>query len=203
MAFCALLVGSALHPSMRRFSEPAERSDGGLTRARLAVFAVTSLLAPAVTIAQAVLHQPSHVVISIASGVIFLLVLLRIGDLVREHEALTESNLRSQFEARLGSLVRNSSDVISIVDADGVVQYISPAALRLLGLEEAEAQGMDWWEFVHPDDQPTLQWFLAELEQGASGRRRVPRPRRGPRLAATWRRWRRTSSATAPSRASC
>jgi diguanylate cyclase (GGDEF)-like protein/PAS domain S-box-containing protein len=169
ITFCVLLAGAALHPSMRRFSGPAERSDGGLTRARLAVFAFTSLLAPAVTIAQAVLHEPSHVVISIASGVIFLLVLLRIGDLVGEHQALTESNLRSQFEARLGSLVRNSSDVVSIVDADGVVQYISPAALRLLGLEESEAQGMDWWEFVHPDDQPALQWFLAELQQGASG----------------------------------
>jgi diguanylate cyclase (GGDEF)-like protein/PAS domain S-box-containing protein len=167
--FCALLAGAALDPSMRRFSAPAERSDAGLTRARLAVFAATSLLAPAITIAQAVLHKPSHVVISVASGAIFLLVLLRIVDLVREHEVLTESNLRSQFEARLGSLVRNSSDVVSIVDADGVVQYISPAALRLLGVQEADAQGMDWWEFVHPDDQPTLQWFLAELEQGASG----------------------------------
>ena len=96
------------------------------------MFAVASLVAPSVTIAQAVLHRPSHVVISIASGVIFLLVLLRITDLVREHEALTEANLRDRFEARLGSLVRNSSDVVSIVDADGVVLYISPAALRLL-----------------------------------------------------------------------
>ena len=154
---------------MRLLSVPAERSGTGLTRARLAVFAVASLVAPSVTIAQAVLHRPSHVVISIASGVIFLLVLLRIADLVREHEALTESNLRDRFEARLGSLVRNSSDVVSIVDADGVVLYISPAALRLVGLDEAAADGMDWWEFVHPDDQPGLQWFLADLAQGASG----------------------------------
>jgi len=168
-AFCVLLAGAALHPSMRLLSVPAERSGTGLTRARLAVFAVASLVAPSVTIAQAVLHRPSHVVISIASGVIFLLVLLRIADLVREHEALTESNLRDRFEARLGSLVRNSSDVVSIVDADGVVLYISPAALRLVGLDEAGAQGMDWWEFVHPDDQPGLQWFLADLGPGSSG----------------------------------
>jgi diguanylate cyclase (GGDEF)-like protein/PAS domain S-box-containing protein len=168
-AFCILLAGCALHPSMRMLSEPAERTDAGLTRGRLAFFAVTSLLAPSVTIAQAVLHRPSHVVISIASGVIFLLVLLRIADLVREHEVLTESNLRDRFEARLGSLVRNSSDVVSIVDADGVVLYISPAALRLVGLDERDAQGMDWWEFVHPDDQPALQGFLSDLEQGASG----------------------------------
>ena len=168
-AFCVLLAGAALHPSMRLLSVPAERTGTGLTRARLAVFAVASLVAPSVTIAQAVLHRPSHVVISIASGVIFLLVLLRIADLVREHEALTESNLRDRFEARLGSLVRNSSDVVSIVDADGVVLYISPAALRLVGLDEAAAHGMDWWEFVHPDDQPGLQWFLADLGPGASG----------------------------------
>src|SRR3954469_7140611 len=168
-AFCVLLAGAALHPSMRLLSMPAERGGTGLTRTRLAVFGLASLVAPSVTIAQAVLHRPSHVVISIASGVIFLLVLLRITDLVREHEALTESNFRDRFEARLGSLVRNSSDVVSIVDADGVVLYISPAALRLVGLDEANADGMGWWEFVHPDDQPGLQWFLADLAQGASG----------------------------------
>ena len=168
-AFCVLLAGAALHPSMRLLSVPAERSGTGLTRARLAVFAVASLVAPSVTIAQAVLRKPRHVVISIASGVIFLLVLLRIADLVREHGSSPRPDLRDRFEARLGSLVRNSSDIVRIVDGDRVVLYISPAALRLVGLDEAGAEGMDWWEFVHPDDQPSLQWFLADLEQGASG----------------------------------
>ena len=61
---------------------------------------------------------------------------------------------------------------------------------------------MDWWEFVHPDDQPGLQWFLADLGPGSSGEveYRV-RDARG-QAGSTSRRWRRTSSATARSRAS-
>ena len=70
-------------------------------------------------IAQACSHKTSHVVISIASGVIFLLVLLRVADLVRDHEALAERTCATRFEARLGALVRNSSDAVSIVDVDG------------------------------------------------------------------------------------
>jgi diguanylate cyclase (GGDEF)-like protein/PAS domain S-box-containing protein len=169
LAFVALLGACALHPSMRLLSEPTERGDAGLTRGRLAVFAVTSMLAPAVAIVQAVLHKPGHVVISVASGVIFLLVLLRVVDLVREHQALTTATLLAGFEQRLGALVRNSSDVVSILDADGLVSYISPAALRLLDLDEDHARGMGWSELVHPDDRPALQQFLHTLETGASG----------------------------------
>jgi hypothetical protein len=42
LAFCVLLGAAALCPSMRRLSETAERAGSGLTRGRLAIFAVTS-----------------------------------------------------------------------------------------------------------------------------------------------------------------
>jgi PAS domain-containing protein len=140
LSFCLGFAACAQHPSMRLLSEPAERTGAGLTRGRLAIFAITSMLAPAVAIAHALRGEPGNVVISLASGVIFLLVLLRVADLVREHETLAADSLRSDFERRLGSLVNNSSDVVCIVDARGIVTYVSPAALRLVGLDAAEAE---------------------------------------------------------------
>jgi diguanylate cyclase (GGDEF)-like protein/PAS domain S-box-containing protein len=169
IAFSGMLAVAALHPSMRLLSEPAERAGEGLTRGRLAVFAVTSMLAPSVAIAQSVVDDSGHVLISIVAGLIFLLVLLRVAVLVREHEALTARALSTHFEARLGALVRNSSDMVSILDADGSVGYNSPATLQLLGLSEAQAAGMDWAERVHPDDRDAVGRFLAGLAPGESG----------------------------------
>jgi diguanylate cyclase (GGDEF)-like protein/PAS domain S-box-containing protein len=109
------------------------------------------------------------VLISVVSGAIFLLVLLRVADLVREHEALAAASLRDGFEDRLGSLVRNASDMVSIVEPDGRVSYISPSALRLIGIEEEEAAALDWRDVIHPDDRPALEHFLAGLAPGGSG----------------------------------
>jgi diguanylate cyclase (GGDEF)-like protein/PAS domain S-box-containing protein len=168
LAFVLPLGAAALSPSMVRLSEPAERGDGGLTRGRLAIFAATSLLAPAVAIVSALRHEPGHVLISVVSGLIFLLVLLRVAGLVREHEALAAASLRSGFEDRLGSLVRNSSDMVSIIEPDGTISYVSPAAMQLIGIAEDEAHTLDWREIVHPDDGVALERFLSGLAPGAS-----------------------------------
>jgi diguanylate cyclase (GGDEF)-like protein/PAS domain S-box-containing protein len=169
IAFSGLLGVAALHPSMRLLSEPAERAGAGLTRGRLGLFAATSMVAPGVAIAQAVVDDSGHVLISVVSGVIFLLVLLRVAELVREREALAGEALRVRFEARLGALVRNADEMVSIVDADGSIGYNSPATLRLLGLTEEQGRGMGWSDHLHPDDREAVGRFLGALAPGASG----------------------------------
>lgn len=55
-------------------------------------------------------------------------------------------------EERFRSLVQNSSDVISIVDADGAVRYHSESVRRVLGYDPAELVDGDPLTLVHPDD---------------------------------------------------
>ena len=167
--FVGALGAAALHPSMRMLTEPMARADQALTPARLAIFALASILAPAVAIVHAFLGEPHRAAISIVSGVIFLLVLLRVGDLVRVHDELAEETLRTRFEARLGALVRNSSDAVAIVDAEGTLVYTSPAALSLVGLTDEASREDTCWDYVHPDDQAAVRRFLAGLAPGASG----------------------------------
>ena len=49
-------------------------------------------------------------------------------------------------------LVQNSSDVITLVGADGKVRYVSPAIERMLGYKPEERVGGTPFDLVHPDD---------------------------------------------------
>jgi PAS domain S-box-containing protein len=69
---------------------------------------------------------------------------------------------RRQRERRFQALVEESRDNISVVDADGVFQYQSPAVERILGHEPEETIGDSVWEYVHPDDRERLKSTLEE-----------------------------------------
>jgi PAS domain S-box-containing protein len=53
---------------------------------------------------------------------------------------------------RFRKLVEHSSDVVSIVDANGVFQYLSPAATRVFGYDPADLVGEVGFDYLHPDD---------------------------------------------------
>jgi len=69
-------------------------------------------------------------------------------------------------ESRFRSLARSSSDVLTLVDADGVVSYQSPAATRVFGLAAGALLGRPVEEWVHPAD---LTHFTAALASTAGG----------------------------------
>ena len=79
-----------------------------------------------------------------ASAAMFALVLLRMSGIVRRHEELTgreaalrielaEQRMHRRSEERLASLIKNSSDVVCILDADGRVRYVSDSVADTLG----------------------------------------------------------------------
>jgi len=68
--------------------------------------------------------------------------------LKRTQRAEHEQAWRDRFQ----SLVQSASDVIFVVDNEGIIQYASPAIERILGRSAAEAQGNAVVDFVHPSD---------------------------------------------------
>ena len=60
-------------------------------------------------------------------------------------------NLKSS-EARFRSLVQNSSDVITLLDADGRISYITPAVEKLLGYGSGVLLDTTLWRMLHTDD---------------------------------------------------
>jgi PAS domain S-box-containing protein len=50
------------------------------------------------------------------------------------------------------TLVEEVNDLVTVVDTDGKITYVSPAVTRILGYDPDELVGHEGYEFVHPDD---------------------------------------------------
>jgi diguanylate cyclase (GGDEF)-like protein/PAS domain S-box-containing protein len=82
--------------------------------------------------------------------------------------AAYEREQQLRVEARFGSLVRNSSDVVVIASAEGSIQYVSPSVERVLGFQQADAQGKNIIDMLHVEERYAARAFLAAVG-GASG----------------------------------
>ncbi len=71
-----------------------------------------------------------------------------------------------QREAYFRALVEQSSDVITVLDLDGRIQFENPSVERLLGYARHELDGRIAFEFVHPEDLPTVTKKFELLVQG-------------------------------------
>lgn len=76
-------------------------------------------------------------------------------------------------EERFRSLVQNTSDIIAILEPDGTVRYLSPAAERVLGYRPEEMGGRNGFGYVHPEDRDRL---LGIFEASLKGRRSGVQP---------------------------
>jgi two-component system cell cycle sensor histidine kinase/response regulator CckA len=104
------------------------------------------------------LHKNGHTVPlevsfgeSVTSGGRFLTGFIRdVSDRRSAEEALRKS------EEHWRSLIENALDIITILDADGIVRFESPSVERVLGYRPEQLVGCHAWEFVHPDDLPQM-----------------------------------------------
>ena len=72
-------------------------------------------------------------------------------------------------EARFRSLAQNSSDVITIVNAAGIVTYQSSSVGRVFGYPADQMVGSDVRDWVHPDDLHQLVQLLSDPAPAAAG----------------------------------
>ncbi|HEX9839974.1 MAG TPA: PAS domain S-box protein [Anaerolineales bacterium] len=74
-------------------------------------------------------------------------------------EALQES------EKRFRALIEKSRDVIILVQADGLITYVSPGIIDVLGYSVDEYVGKNGFEFIHPEDIERSAGLFAEALQ--------------------------------------
>jgi two-component system cell cycle sensor histidine kinase/response regulator CckA len=55
-------------------------------------------------------------------------------------------------DRRYHALIENSSDVVSILDENGIIRYLSPSIKSVLGFAPAELMGRSAFDCFHPDD---------------------------------------------------
>jgi diguanylate cyclase (GGDEF)-like protein/PAS domain S-box-containing protein len=78
----------------------------------------------------------------------------------RELEAKAAALKEGQEHFR--SLVQNSSDVITLIGQDGVIQYQSASVERILGHREAQFVGRPFSDLIHPEDRTSVERKIAE-----------------------------------------
>jgi len=94
------------------------------------------------------------------------------GLLFRRFEAARRSGeegvaaATARGEARFQALVNNSSDLITLIDADLAITYQTPSVTRLLGYSEDELIGTQLADLTHPEDRLSL--FAARAEAVAA-----------------------------------
>jgi diguanylate cyclase (GGDEF)-like protein/PAS domain S-box-containing protein len=82
--------------------------------------------------------------------------------LALESAALTEEVHRRAGEARFGSLVQHSSDLITVLDENGLVVYQSPSIERVLGYSPEELVGTRFERLLQPGEEGRLPHVLAD-----------------------------------------
>jgi diguanylate cyclase (GGDEF)-like protein/PAS domain S-box-containing protein len=197
--FYALLGAAAMHPSMRKLSEPGPQSSSTLTRPRLALLACASMTVPLVIVLRRALGEPIDLYVLIgASAAMFSLVLLRMAGILRRHEEVTgreaalrielaEQSLNRRSEERLGALIKNSSDVVCILDEDARVRWASPSLQQTLGHDPAQLAGRELLEIVHPEDGRRLHALIAAIAVQPAGQRSLVEFRAGTAGEEGWR----------------
>ncbi len=89
--------------------------------------------------------------------------------LALESAALTEGLHRSASEARLGSLVRHSKELVLVVSADTTISYASPAVERVLGRSQEDVTGIRLSELMMPGSVTPLTRAMVAAPRLADG----------------------------------
>jgi diguanylate cyclase (GGDEF)-like protein/PAS domain S-box-containing protein len=79
---------------------------------------------------------------------------------------LTEELLLKQSEARFASLVRNASDVVTVVEIDSTITYASPSSQRTLGYSSGDLDGTRFVDLVHEEDKTRALSFISATSEG-------------------------------------
>src|SRR5262249_23353195 len=79
-----------------------------------------------------------------------------VRDMKRMHASVASN------ETKFRLLIHNISEIVSLIDRDGVVRFVSPQIERVLGISPAEAMNHDVFEFVHPEERPRARQEYAQ-----------------------------------------
>ncbi len=84
-------------------------------------------------------------------------VLTDITDFKQVEQALEASEVRFQ------SLTESAMDIVTVLDAEGIIRYQSPSVKHLIGYEPEEMLGKSQFDLIHPEDAEQMRAQFAEL----------------------------------------
>ncbi len=106
----------------------------------------------------------SLLAVGIAIATMIILTLALIAALLEQYVRvqLSSAEVLRHSEQRFRSLAQNTSDIITILTANGIVTYISLSITSILGYESQDWLGKKAFDFVHPDELAKADRLLAD-----------------------------------------
>jgi diguanylate cyclase (GGDEF)-like protein/PAS domain S-box-containing protein len=83
----------------------------------------------------------------------------------RENVRILAESKAKESEARFRALVQHSSDVITIVDSDSTIRYVSPSVAKVFGHDAHALLGTRLVNLLHPEDLAGALHFLTGIAQ--------------------------------------
>ena len=80
-------------------------------------------------------------------------------------ELIKLNNVLHSSEERFKALIYNSTDIIRILDKDGLIVFDSASSSRILGYPEGSLIGKSPLEFIHPDDREKVKNDLKDVNK--------------------------------------
>jgi PAS domain S-box-containing protein len=105
-------------------------------------------------------HMPLVTPIAVNTiGALLALIFMRHRDQIERDRRAERLNSERRFQA----LIDHCADAVALLDRNGVVQYISPAATRILGYDLDTYIGEHVIESIHPDDRQRVAVQIDQL----------------------------------------
>jgi diguanylate cyclase (GGDEF)-like protein/PAS domain S-box-containing protein len=160
---CALIVGCRLELRSRdrHLDQAREHGPSPLFYACVAIGSTP--------LALLVVNLGAHYLVVVATS-LALSAIVVVRQFLTAREAVQSDRARRKTEARFGWLVRNSSDFIMAVDAEGTIDYVSPSVERLLTEPAHQLLGTPLVDLAHPEDKAELESLVGRA-MASPGRR--------------------------------
>ncbi len=163
----ALCFGAAAWYNMATLTRRTVRRGSVTSRASLSVSLMTyvAVVPGFALLLKAAQEQAAQPLAGLVLGAVALTVLAFVRQVASTRETVrlhTESAARNN-EARFRALVQHSSDVITILDADGTIRYVSPSVWTVLGHDPQKLVGTKLTALLHEEDLEFAGMFLSDL----------------------------------------
>ncbi|MBA3430538.1 MAG: PAS domain S-box protein, partial [Actinobacteria bacterium] len=106
---------------------------------------------------------------ALVSGLVVLLLALPMASYAARRLVIRSYERERRTEERFRSLVQNSSDIITIAQADTTIAYQTQSVEKVLGYEPDELLGTKLVSLTHPEDAPGLVACLKEIASSSHG----------------------------------
>jgi len=84
-------------------------------------------------------------------------------------EMTVTNSLLRDFNEKYKFLINNIKDVILETELDGISTYVSPQVYELFGYRPEELLGVNFLQFIHDDDKPTITKILSQIVNSEEG----------------------------------